>query len=78
MNNRQAYHEPYENISIRQIKLARSRAKKTGPGAEVPNIVNHRVRLDTNKVDHFVDFINSPTFIKTWRSVQESLPLAAV
>ena len=62
MKTLQAYHEPYEKISIRQIKLARSHAKKNGPGAEVPKIVNHRVRLDTNKVDHFVDFINRPYF----------------
>ena len=62
MKTLQAYHEPYEKISIRQIKLARSHAKKTGPRAEIPKIVKHRVHLDTNKVDNFVYFINRPYF----------------
>lgn len=56
------FHEPYERISLRQIKQARAHARKLGPGSSVPKVVNHRVRLDTNKVDHFVEFINRPYF----------------
>lgn len=62
MKKLQAFHEPYEKVSMRQIKLARSHAKKRGPGSFVPKVVHHRVRLDTQKVDHFVDFINRPYF----------------
>ena len=58
----QGYHQTYEKISLRQIKQARAHARKRGPGTAVPTVVNHRVRLDTNKVDHFIDFINRPYF----------------
>lgn len=62
MKKLQAFHEPYEKLSMRQIKLARSHAQKKGPGSAVPKMVHHRVRLDTHKVDHFIDFINRPYF----------------
>ena len=58
----QEFHEPYERISLRQIKLARAHAKSRGPGSIVLKVINHRVRLDTSKVEHFVDFINRPYF----------------
>ena len=58
----QGYHEAYEKISLRLIKQARGHARKRGPGTAVPTVVNHRVRLDTNKVDHFIDFVNRPYF----------------
>ena len=58
----QCFHEPYEKISLRQIKQARAHARKCGPGSLVPKVVNHRVRLDTSKVDHFIDFVNRPYF----------------
>ena len=58
----QKFHEPYEKISLRQIKRARSHARKRGPGSNVPKVFSHRVRLDTNKVDHFIDFVNRPYF----------------
>ena len=60
MNVLQGYHEAYEKISLKQIKQARAHARKRGPGTAVPTVVNHRVRLDTNKVDHFIDFVNRP------------------
>lgn len=62
MKKLQAFHEPYEKVSMRQIKLARLHAKQTGPGSVVTKIFHHRVRLDTHKVDHFVEFINRPYF----------------
>ena len=58
----QKFHEPYEKISLRQIKRARLHARKRGPGSNVPKVFSHRVRLDTNKVDHFIDFVNRPYF----------------
>ena len=58
----QGYHQAYEKIRLRQIKQARAHARKRGPGTAVPTVVNHRVRLDTNRVDHFIDFINRPYF----------------
>ena len=54
--------EPYERVSLRQIKMARAHAKTRGPGSIVPKVINHRVRLDTSKVEHFVHFINRPYF----------------
>ena len=56
------FHEPYEKISLRQIKRARLHARKRGPGWNVPKVFSHRVRLDTSKVNHFIDFVNRPYF----------------
>ena len=58
----QSFHEPYEKIRLRQIKQARAHARKLGPGSSVPKLERHRVRLDANKVDHFIDFVNRPYF----------------
>ena len=58
----QRFNEPFEKISLRQIKQARSHARKRGPGSSVPKLVSHRIRLDTLKVDHFIDFVNRPYF----------------
>ena len=58
----QKFHEPYEKISLRQIKRARLHARKRGPGSNVPKVFSHRVRLDTSKVNHFIDFANRPYF----------------
>ena len=52
----QKFHEPYEKISLRQIKRARLHARKRGPGSNVPKVFSHRVRLDTSKVNHFIEF----------------------
>jgi len=54
----QSFHEPYEKISLRQIKQARAHARKLGPGSSAPKLERYRVSLDTNKVDHFIDFVN--------------------
>ena len=58
----QSFHEPYEKISLRQIKQARAHERKLAPGSSVPKLERHPVRLDTNKVDHFIDFVNRPYF----------------
>ena len=31
-----------------------------GPGSNVPKVFSHRARLHTNKVYHFIDFVNRP------------------
>ena len=56
----QKFNEPYKKISLRQIKRAGLHARKRGPGSNVPKVFSHRVRLDANKVDHFIDFVNHP------------------
>ena len=58
----QALHEPFARVSLWQIKRARSHAQKTGPGVPVIKARSHRVCLDMNKIDHFVDFVNRPYF----------------
>ena len=62
MKKLQKLHEPYESITTWQIKRARAHARECGPGLIVEKQSFHRVRLDTNLVDHFVDFINRPYF----------------
>ena len=37
----QKFHEPYEKISLRQIKRARLHARKRGPGSNVPKVFSH-------------------------------------
>ena len=55
-------HQPYGSLSTWAIKQARSQAKMHGP-ATIPEIkTKHRVRLDMEKVEHFVEFINRPYF----------------
>ena len=58
----QKFPELYEKISLRQIKRARLHARKRGPGSNLPKVFSHRVRLDTSKVNHFIDFANRPYF----------------
>ena len=58
----QNLHEPYAKLSKWQIKRARAHARRNGPGFAVTKPKNHRISLNMNKVDHFVDFINRPYF----------------
>lgn len=58
----QALHEPYTKVSQWQIKRARAHAKENGPGFAVIKAKRHRISLDMEKVDHFVDFVNRPYF----------------
>ena len=53
---------PYTQVSERQIKQARAHARANGPGVNVSKKHYHRITLDMNKVDHFIDFINRPYF----------------
>ena len=58
----QRVHEPYEKVSQRQIKRARAHARINGPGVSVTKESRHRICLNMEKVDHFVDFVNRPYF----------------
>ena len=58
----QRLHEPYESLTAWQIKRARTHAREFGPGFTVEKSSSHRIRLDTNLVDHFIGFINRPYF----------------
>ena len=55
-------HAPFERLSNRQIKKARNHAKIVGVGFRVENIVHHRVRIDPDKLEHFLLFIDQPYF----------------
>ena len=45
-----------------QIKKVRAHANNVGPGKPVHKGIQHRVRIDKTKLDHFIDFINRPYF----------------
>ena len=62
-------HEKYERITEWQVRKAKEHAKKTGPGIPVENLKRHHVGVDMKKVDHFLDFINRPYFIRMSRLV---------
>ena len=57
-----AIHAPFEKLSDRQIKKARSHAKTVGVGLPVENIPYHRVRIDKSKLEHFLSFVDQPYF----------------
>ena len=56
------FHEPYEKVTSYQIKQARSHATEHGAGNVLDKEHLYRVRLDIDKVDHFLDFANRPYF----------------
>lgn len=58
----QKVHEPYAKVSQRQIKRARAHARINGPGVSITKESRHRICLNMEKVDHFVDFVNRPYF----------------
>ena len=58
----QKIHEPYAKVSQRQIKRARAHARINGPGVSITTESRHRICLDMEKVNHFVDFVNRPYF----------------
>ena len=62
MNMLKKIHESYGKLSTWEIKQARSHANLQGPGTIPENTTKHRIRLDTAKVDHFVEFVNRPYF----------------
>ena len=55
-------HEPYEKLTRYQVKRARKHAKIHGPGTVPEKELNHCVRLDVAKADHFLEFANRPYF----------------
>ena len=50
------------NVTNWQIKRARAHANNVGPGEPVHKGIQHRVRIDKAKLDHFIDFINQRYF----------------
>ena len=66
-----AIHAPFEKLSDRQIKKARSHAKAVGVGLPVENISYHKLRIDKSKLEHFLSFVDHPIFTKAFRLAQE-------
>ena len=62
MEKLQKLHEPFESITMWQIKRARAHAREYGPGFTLEKASSYRVRLDTALVDHFIEFVNRPYF----------------
>ena len=61
-NELKAMHAPFEKLSDRQIKKARTHAKTVGVGLEVEEVPHYRVRIDRSKLEHFLDFVDQPYF----------------
>ena len=57
-------HAPFEKLSDRQIKKARSHAKTVGAGFLVENVPYHRVRIDATKLEHFLTFVDQLYFTR--------------
>ena len=57
-----ALHEPYGKVTHWQIRQARQHASLHGPGVPSQATNNHRVRIDQQKLDHFIEFLNRPQF----------------
>ena len=55
-------HATFEKLSDRQIKKARSHAKKVGAGFIVEKVPYHRVCIDATKLEHFLTFVDQPYF----------------
>ncbi|KAL9975846.1 hypothetical protein ACROYT_G013055 [Oculina patagonica] len=62
MSKLQEIHQPNGKLTKWEIKQARSHAKLHGPGTIPEATLKHRVRLDMEKVEHFVEFTNRPNF----------------
>ena len=65
-------HEPFEKLSDRQIKRARSHAKIVGVGLSVEKPLRHRVKIDLVKLDHFWSFVNQPYLESLWNQDTEA------
>lgn len=55
-------HKLYEPVTEWELRKAKLHANNKGPGAPLEKPVYHRVRLDTVRVNHFLEFINRPYF----------------
>lgn len=51
-----------QSVTEWEIRKARAHANTHGPGAPVEKTPQHRVRMDTAKADHFLEFIDRPYF----------------
>ena len=55
-------HRPFENLSDRQIKKARTQANIEGLGLRERKILKRRIRIDQRKLDHFLKFTMRPAY----------------
>ena len=55
-------HKFYEPLTEWELRKAKIHANHNGPGAPLEKPVYHRVKLDSVKVTHFLEFINRPYF----------------
>ena len=55
-------HQPFENLSDRQIKKVRAQAKSKGPGMLIEKIPRHSIRIQQHQLDHFLEFIMRPFY----------------
>ena len=55
-------HKTYEPLTELELHKAKLHANNEGPGVPVEKPIYHRVRLDTVKVNHFLNYINRPYF----------------
>ena len=61
-NELKRIHQPFENLSDRQIKKARAQAKSEGPGVPIEKIPRHRIRIQQRQLDHFLEFTMRPYY----------------
>ena len=52
----------YEPLTEWELRKGKIHANHNGPGAPLEKPVYHRVKLDSVKVTHFLEFINRPYF----------------
>ena len=58
-NELKRIHQPFENLSDRQIKKARAQAKSEVPTEKFPR---HRIRIQQRQLDHFLEFTMRPYY----------------
>ena len=56
-------HKKYELITEWELRKAKLHANNEGPGVPVEKLIYHRVRLDTAKVNHFLEFYKQIIFL---------------
>ena len=75
MEKLQKLHEPFESITMGQVKRARAHAREYSLGFTLETASSYRVRLDTTLVDHFIEFANRPYFYQDVSSGTRKLKL---
>ena len=60
-NELKRIHQPFENLSDRQIKKARAQAKSEVPTEKFPR---HRIRIQQRQLDHFLEFTMRPYYFQ--------------